>query len=411
MKIYVSFDGDGIGRKIGQSALGDQEDQVRKISDTITQGNKIFTDFAISHLGSVISSGGDEGRICLPAEAVVKLPELRQEYERVTGATVSVGIGLSMSQADKSLLVAKHKGKDQIVMYEPAVEKELENIKLPTEDEKLNEAYLEGNHDSQPAPQADIIHSLNENRDATQPSELDAQLHELNEEIRSHTVDGQLADLNEEMKGHTLDGQLEQVNAKNPPPAQQQDEDQQQTQPEQTEQDPGPQAHEEVSPEDEGHDTAQVDQPVTVLSLIADTLTKVKAQAPYIEGLKQHNPQAYNAIRGIIQAMLAMAHELMGGGDDGDDQGQPQNDQAGGGDSVGDGMSGLHNASAKKYHRVTFPVGTEKNGKVKVRFPDGHTGWVSATAGAILGQGGQAISSKTTRQERISGAQSDFKNE
>lgn len=71
------------------------------------------------------------------------------------------------------------------------------------------------------------------------------------------------------------------------------------------------------APQQEG-DPQQGGQPQDPRAAIVQALQEVKANAEAIEALKQSNPQAYDAIKDVVQAMIMMAQGMMqdqGGGD------------------------------------------------------------------------------------------------
>jgi hypothetical protein len=147
--VYLSFDADSAGQKIGRAILSNDPGALKDSSDRITLGNEIIGRWAQSHQGSEFSSGGDQGVWSIPEEAVEQLEAVRKDYELATGLTVSVGIGQSLSESGKALLVAKFRGKNQIVQYGPDVDQEIENAKAHVaegsgtfEEQKLDHAYL-----------------------------------------------------------------------------------------------------------------------------------------------------------------------------------------------------------------------------------------------------------------------------
>jgi chromosome segregation ATPase len=78
------------------------------------------------------------------ADHIQDLPSIREKYESAVGATVSVGLGLSIAEADKALLSSKLNGKDRITFYTPAVDAEIRELqnKEPKEDDKIFKEYL-----------------------------------------------------------------------------------------------------------------------------------------------------------------------------------------------------------------------------------------------------------------------------
>lgn len=148
MNVFVSFDGDGIGQQVGRASLANAVDDIRRISQDIDRGNELWRSWALSTGGSIVSIGGDEGRLEIPADHLDDLPDLRIRYGETVGATVSVGVGMDVSEADRALLYAKINGKDRIVLFDDIVaeaiadleERERKNPK--SEVDKIGEEYL-----------------------------------------------------------------------------------------------------------------------------------------------------------------------------------------------------------------------------------------------------------------------------
>ena len=158
--VFVSADGDSIGNKVARASLSDDVDALHDISSKIKAGNDLMEDFAVKHAGQVISSGGDEANFRIPLDAVEELESLRTDYSYVVGATLSMGVGQSISQANKALMVAKLNGKDQILQYTPEVDQQYqqavqnENAGMATgEAKKIGDAYMK-NEEQKPVDQA-----------------------------------------------------------------------------------------------------------------------------------------------------------------------------------------------------------------------------------------------------------------
>lgn len=139
--VFVSGDGDKIGRRVGQAVLQDQPEEVARIASLIDRGNRIFTNWALSSRGAMVDCGGDEFRITVPADALTALPGLMEQYQNLVGATISVGVGAKMSESAKALLVAKLKGGGQISVYDNTTEDTLLAVKEKNEAEKLQDEY------------------------------------------------------------------------------------------------------------------------------------------------------------------------------------------------------------------------------------------------------------------------------
>lgn len=147
--LILAYDGDNAGRLVGRSILANDTEALSEVSNRINLGHEIVSNWVAEHGGSVISGGGDEGTFQIPQEALVNIEELRADYQFATNLTMTVGVGKSLSEAGKSLLVGKFRGKNMVVQYDPGIESEIqqaqERISQGTgseEERKLGEAYL-----------------------------------------------------------------------------------------------------------------------------------------------------------------------------------------------------------------------------------------------------------------------------
>jgi hypothetical protein len=145
----LAYDGDKAGRLVGRAILSNNLNALSEVSERINLGHEIVKRWATYHGGSVISGGGDEGTFQVPHEALAEIEQLRKDYHFATQLTMSVGVGKTLSEAGKSLLAAKFRGKDQVVFYDPTVEEELHKVKsnleqgtASEEEKKQGEAYL-----------------------------------------------------------------------------------------------------------------------------------------------------------------------------------------------------------------------------------------------------------------------------
>jgi hypothetical protein len=145
VRVFVSFDGDGIGQKVGRARLTDDVEEVRRVDQAINLGNECWKSFCLAHSGSIIEIAGDEGAFEIPARALAGLEAVRAQYAQAVGATVSVGVGKKLSESAKALLVAKLRGKNKTVMFDDKVAEEAARAAANPQDEqaKLRNEYLE----------------------------------------------------------------------------------------------------------------------------------------------------------------------------------------------------------------------------------------------------------------------------
>lgn len=143
--MFFAVDGDSIGAKVGQSVLHDDVEGLRKISKQINAGQDAIRDFIHQHDGHEISGGGDEYVFFLPDGEESNVEQLREIYSQVVGATLSVGFGVTLSQAGKALAFAKVTGKDKTVPFGPEVDEHLIKVHedpQSEEEQKEDKSYI-----------------------------------------------------------------------------------------------------------------------------------------------------------------------------------------------------------------------------------------------------------------------------
>lgn len=148
-KLIMAYDGDSAGRLVGRAILADSPEQLHEVSARINLGHDMVRRWVQEHGGQVISGGGDEGTFFVPEGAVGNIEKLREDYQFATNLTMTVGIGKTLSEAGKSLLVGKFRGKNQAVMYDESIEQDIQAAKerlgsgtASQEEQKLGDAYL-----------------------------------------------------------------------------------------------------------------------------------------------------------------------------------------------------------------------------------------------------------------------------
>jgi hypothetical protein len=436
MKVIIAWDGDHIGREVGRASLADDVDGLRRISQAIDRGNKIWESWVTMNGGSMISYGGDEGRAEINAEKLSELPKIRDQYASAVEASVSVGVGTKLSEADKALMAAKLQGGDKIVLYTPEVDEIIAkaNEKPKTEADKLSEEYLnkaqpganEGDH-------AGFAGASKPSAPTIDKPSVEASEHSQGEAAQA-TADNAPKAPEATHAADDLEGQFHDLAGKQ----QQQDQAQGQPQPGTTE------------------DQLRLQ--------VVQVLQALKAQAPILEQVKQSAPDTYEAVMGLAQAVIMMARTMNGQPPNQTSQGEVEDraqsnamlevplppeeggDKKEGGDDTkksekeswhdckdfghcwGEGETGEHcllcgchqseaelekaslNPAPKapaQHHHLMLPVGSKKDtgptasrevGKIKVQHQDngqpGKQTWIEARAGQVLSQDGHAISSR-----------------
>jgi hypothetical protein len=151
--VFISLDADNAGNRIGRAVLADDPDEMSRISERISLGNKLVERWARERNGRCLSSGGDQGVYSIDKQYLHELEQLRKDYHFITQLTVSIGIGEHLSESGQALLVAKLLGKDRIVFFDKETKKKIQQIKKAAkkgryksmEEQKIAEANFKKN--------------------------------------------------------------------------------------------------------------------------------------------------------------------------------------------------------------------------------------------------------------------------
>lgn len=268
------------------AVLTDDVNEVRRVDQAIQQGNELWRSFALRVGGSVVEIGGDEGRIQFGADHLGELPDVARQYSEVVGATVSVGVGLKLSDSAKALMVSKLRGGDQILLWDPSMEADIKAAQEhpQTEKDKLAEEYLTkadaGPEAGPPAPKKDEHAGFKGAQTGEKGMQGDhkegaaaAKMINNAQESQPDQVEGTHAAKDFEAMLHEQ--------------AQQQGQDDQ---------------------NDEVDESGRVEQ---IKQQVAQTLLQIRAQMPVIAQIQQASPETYQAIMNLVNGVIALGREVM----------------------------------------------------------------------------------------------------
>lgn len=400
-KTYIALDADNVGDSIGGAVLNDDAQSLSSLSQNITAGTQIFVQWAEFNGGSVISNGSDEAILQVPTSALGDLENLKQKYQEMTGFTMSIGTGETVSAAAKALIYSKMSGKDQISAYTPQMEdamKQAMSDDMPEApmDEKFSsdkEDMLEDEspakeaipeHEADLSPEEKALHDSTEemsDEEEVEQEELAAQAkegmpEESEDEAMEDMVDSELPqeqdiDLDgqpdvDEAHGEIMpeeddidaDGDVEHEEAMAVEAGAEEEysdegdfaddavdmesdelsesiADEMGAEEEMSEEIPEEMADEEMSDElpmeeemsmEEMAEESEEEMPMeeempqgeeemasdeeALKNVIYESLQNFKAHREYLEGISQENPELYNSLIFVLQAMIEMAKEL-----------------------------------------------------------------------------------------------------
>ncbi len=311
MDVFVCWDGDKIGRRVGRAVLADDVGEVRRVDQAINAGNDLWKNFAVNSGGSVIEMGGDEGRIVVDASKLAEMPQIAKNYSNRVGATGSVGVGMKMSESAQALVVAKLRGGNQILVWdlETMGQEYMDAVNAPkTEKDKLSDEYL---------AKADTPKG---------PSQKSAGGKDVQKVLEHNTAklsgpnagfavqhDPGFTDIKH--PGDTLGDDA----PASPPPemthAAGNDENMNQDMESALHS-----AAEGSSKQDEADGDSGQKQTESVKQKVSDALVKIRKQLPDIQRLQQFAPDAYKAIIGLVQGVILLGKEVAGDGPPMDDE-------------------------------------------------------------------------------------------
>lgn len=128
---FIAADGDNMGSLIGKHILANDLEKAKRLSQTIHKGADAVLSYATKTWGGrVILSGGDDMLMEVHKHRFdpSQVAEMRALYKKVTGATLSVGVGHKASDASNALAYAKNTGKNKLVVWDDKLKPKLSKI-------------------------------------------------------------------------------------------------------------------------------------------------------------------------------------------------------------------------------------------------------------------------------------------
>lgn len=125
MELYIFFSADEHNELIQHFILAEDTEGLARLSFAINKADDLFCNWAIGVGGKPIFHSEGEGIFCVPVDKAGDLPKIREEYCELAGH-VSVGVGRSISQAQKACIYARAHGGDRIMLYGP----EMDNVDM-----------------------------------------------------------------------------------------------------------------------------------------------------------------------------------------------------------------------------------------------------------------------------------------
>jgi hypothetical protein len=391
MELHIAY-ASTADKDVERATMHDDAEGARRLTRDIERGTRVIESWVLRSGGEMVTQNGTRGSFKVPAEHLDELLDIIRQYEEATQSKFACGVGGETAEAAIALKVAEKRGGDPaVVLYTPDVAQEAHDFDQDDDSFLTDEA------------EDDVLEDMDE-------PVAKAQFNDPAEAGEATKV----------AQG-ALSPTAALPSAPSPltpgsPPAQ------------------DPAAQGQGQPPQQGQAGPQ--SPQELKQAIAGVLQDVKQQLPNIEQLKQTAPDAYQAILGMVEAMLALAQSKFGG--DAAVQSPVQKAEGKGRNLWLDSEEGrswtaaveremeehphltreeaeklvadhmrtekaephpLHPYHALKptatgRHELHLPTGTTHGRRVKVVHPDGKTTWVQVGAGQVMSEDGHPISSR-----------------
>ena len=124
--VFLTWDLDNAGNSVARAERTDDVEKVKQVSASIDAAQKAATNWVLTNSGTIVEIGGDEGMAEISNALMPELEAFRKEILKASGFTVTVGVGDKISRAIDSRELGKLRGKDQVVVWDENVPRELE---------------------------------------------------------------------------------------------------------------------------------------------------------------------------------------------------------------------------------------------------------------------------------------------
>src|SRR3954471_18725538 len=127
MKIYVSWSVDQLDGLTAAALMADNVGELRTISQSVSRGAENVKAWAMASGGSPILDLGIIGAVEVPADRMTELPGIAEKFQAICEGTLSIGIGMTLSESYTAMRYSQMKGGDQISLYHVEMEQELDS--------------------------------------------------------------------------------------------------------------------------------------------------------------------------------------------------------------------------------------------------------------------------------------------
>lgn len=254
VSLLITWDVDQLDATLDRARVADEVAEVRKINQSLDAANRVWTSWIVSGGGSVVELNAGKGTAEIAADKLTELERIRDQVASTVGSTISMGVGVKLSEAQRALKAAKLQGGNKVTLYTPDVDEFLEK-------EQKKEEGLQKAGETSPNVQS-------KDRNPTQAAQKQA-------DEGPAAPEATKADTSSLEDQFHAAAQAQEAQDQQPQQAPQPKEDQLRAQ-------------------------------------VVQVLQNLKQQMPILEQVKQSAPDTYNAVLGLAQAVIGMARQMNG---------------------------------------------------------------------------------------------------
>ena len=307
--VYLIASADHLANAVKHAVQHDKPRTLSQLKQGIERGLRIFEAWMEDHGGRVLLFQGDEVFAELPGENLDSLPDLHAQVQDAWGDSVTIGIGLDLTEATKAAENGRKRGGKRIVFYAPEIEQHLDDENSASEShdatqpdsdpDELKAMALNKANTPSPGPPTPNEQPAFSPGAAASPPAAPSPLPAGQAQPSGADMPPTPSSTNAAAGLSPVEAQMRQMADKGEAE--------------------GARAEGQVNQADDG-----ATGPAQLKQGIARILMKVKEQAQVLEQLKEQAPEAYKAIVGMVQIVAAIGKQLMPPKGEGQDQGQEE---------------------------------------------------------------------------------------
>lgn len=144
-KVYVAINNPESGDSFGKLISEENESGVRQLHDKFKQAHDLVNKWIQSVEGSIVVEMHGEAIYLIPSSKIDDLSSLKGAYTDLSGGSLFIGVGNTMSEAAKAMMYGHHMNYHDVVHYESSIDDSLSDKLSPDDTPEDESAETLGN--------------------------------------------------------------------------------------------------------------------------------------------------------------------------------------------------------------------------------------------------------------------------